>query len=128
MTMGMMGRPDWTARWKPPFLKGSRSGFGLLWRVPSGNIHSETRRVRITFTAASRERLARVEFPRSMKMAPDMVINGPRGVYCSDFFDMMDVRFGIILEPQDLRFEGKHHDMIHTALVEECRSYSGGYT
>lgn len=32
-----------------------------------------------------------------MKMAPDNVMKGPRGVNCKDFFDMMDVCLGISL-------------------------------
>jgi hypothetical protein len=79
-------------------LNGSRSGCWLLWRVPSGYIHRDTCRLRITLTAASRERNAAAELPRSMKMAPDIVMNAPSGVYWIDRFAMIEVRFGNSLQ------------------------------
>ena len=38
-----------------------------------------------------------------MKMAPDNVMKGPRGVNCRDFFDMMDVCLGISLKYSQMR-------------------------
>jgi len=92
-----MGIPAWIAKWNPPFLSGSMSGISELVLVPSGNIISETFSFFINCPAASNDRTACTLLPRSTKIAPDMVINGPRGVYRNDFFAMMDVCFGIIL-------------------------------
>ena len=83
--MGTIGIPAFIARWNPPFLNGSMSGVSDMWRVPSGNIHSENPALFIRSPAASMERMARALFPRSTKMFPARCIQGPRGEYWRDF-------------------------------------------
>lgn len=47
--------------------------------------------------AASSERIALALLPLSMKIAPDIIMNGPSGVNCKDLLDMMAVCLGISL-------------------------------
>ena len=48
-------------------------------RVPSGNIHRDVLLDNIRFPAFSMERKDLAVFPLSMKIVPDIDINGPRG-------------------------------------------------
>lgn len=68
-----------------------------LVRVPSGNIQSDILSDFMSAPAAARDCTARALFPLSMNIAPDIVINGPRGVNCKDFFAIIDVFLGINL-------------------------------
>ena len=73
------------------------SGTSELVRVPSGNIINEILSLFINSPASDSDRTARALFPRFTKIAPDMVINGPRGVYCNDCFAIIDDCLGAIL-------------------------------
>ena len=76
-TTGTSGAPVCSAIWNPPFLNGSIAP-GVRLRVPSGKIHTATRRSRIAASASFSRPTALCVLARSIRMFPVTAYSQPK--------------------------------------------------